>query len=100
MRLGNALATGCWMAVAILGSARGQEPEWSRAIILSGPERYQLNQVDPVLRPYRPFHFYGNALRRSYYRGNPLPTMEDLERGFSAILPPTEGPPPPPPLHF
>jgi hypothetical protein len=100
MRFWFVLAGWFVLLVASLASVPAQEPGWSRAIVLSGPERYELNQIDLLSRPYRPFHFFGNSVRRAYYRGNPLPTADDLGQGLQLMLPAADGPPPPPPLSF
>jgi hypothetical protein len=34
--------------------------------------RQQIEATPIVNRPYRPLHFYGNAVRRAHYRGSPL----------------------------
>jgi hypothetical protein len=57
---------------------RAQEPGWTSRVLKLGPER-EISEQTPILeRPYRPLHFYGNAARRNYYRGNPLPTPRDI----------------------
>ena len=55
-----------------------QEPGWTSRVLKLGPER-EISEQTPILeRPYRPLHFYGNAVRRNYYRGNPLPMPRDI----------------------
>ena len=100
MRIRLAVRLGILMLLGATPSLVAQEPGWSRSIIIVGPESDALNQIDPRLRPYRPFHFYGNSLRRAYYRGNPLPTLDDLGSGLQAVLPAPTGPPLPPPPNF
>lgn len=57
---------------------KAQEPGWTSRVLKVGPER-ELSEQTPILeRPYRPLHFYGNAVRRNYYRGNPLPLPRDI----------------------
>ena len=46
-----------------------QEPTWSGEIIARGEQRMIYQSTAIVNRPYRPFHFYGNTIRRQYYRG-------------------------------
>ena len=48
------------------------EPGWSRVIIARGEMRRQIEATSILERPYRPLHFYGNAVRRAHYRGSPL----------------------------
>jgi hypothetical protein len=42
-------------------------PTGSYPIIARGPQREVLRSMPIELRPYRPLHFYGNAVRRNYY---------------------------------
>lgn len=49
------------------------EPGWSPVIIATGAYREQIQATPIELRPYRPFHIYGNTVRRIHYRGTPLP---------------------------
>ena len=61
------------------------EPGWSPVIIATGDYRKQIQATPIEQRPYRPFHFYGNTIRRMHYRGNPLP----LPRGLAPTLDPS-----------
>ena len=61
-----------------LDSARAAEPGWSPVIIATGAYRDKIRATPIERRPYRPFHFYGNAVRRRYYRGTALPLPRDL----------------------
>ncbi len=54
-------------------SAAAQEPGWSWQVIAVGETRQQIESTPIHLRPYRPLHFYGNTIRRQYYRGYTLP---------------------------
>jgi hypothetical protein len=42
---------------------------WSPKVITFGKERQALRNTPVVMRPNRPFHFYGNAVRRRHYKG-------------------------------
>jgi hypothetical protein len=57
---------------------QAQEPGWTSRVLKLGPEREISEQMPILERPYRPLHFYGNAVRRNYYRGNPLPMPRDI----------------------
>ena len=49
----------------------GQSAEaqgFSPKIILRGVERSQVKSMPIEMRPNRPFHIYGNTIRRSYHR--------------------------------
>ena len=81
----------CWLSFAsettqaqIFGALNGQilrrsgEPAWAPNIIATPGQRYQLAQMPIQSRPYRPFHFYGNTVRRAYYRGSSLPMPRNI----------------------
>jgi hypothetical protein len=62
--------------VPMIGQA--DEPGWTNRIIKRGDDRVE-SRTTPILeRPYRPLHFYGNTVRRTYYRGYPLPLPRDV----------------------
>ena len=61
-----------------------KEPGWSGPIIARGEQREQLESMDILDRPYRPLHFYGNTVRRQYYRGRTAPAVRDVTRGSAA----------------
>ena len=44
---------------------------WNPRVIVSAAEREQLKKTPIHLRPNRPLHFYGNTVRRQYYRNHP-----------------------------
>jgi hypothetical protein len=58
----------------------GAEPGWSPVIIATGHYRDQIRAMPIETRPYRPFHFYGNAVRRRYYRGSAMPLPRDISQ--------------------
>lgn len=62
------------LVLAGLGSAQratAQDPGWSPVIVPTGAYRDQIKSMPIEQRPYRPLHFYGNSVRRNYYRGAP-----------------------------
>ncbi|MGE0761181.1 MAG: hypothetical protein AB7F89_00010 [Pirellulaceae bacterium] len=61
----------------LTGRVHSQEPTWSGKVILFGEQRSQLEATPIELRPNRPLHFYGNAVRRQYYRGTTLPASRN-----------------------
>ncbi len=79
-------------AVVILGSMFSAtigvagEPGWEGRVVKFGAEREKVEKTDILVRPYRPFHFYGNTVRRRYYRGTAVPTLRDFARGSTALL--------------
>jgi hypothetical protein len=68
-----------------------EEPGWWGVVIADPYTQTQIDRTDIRLRPYRPFHLYGNSVRRMFYRGNPLPTMQDVANSVQALF---EGPTP------
>lgn len=78
------------MAAAIghVRSAAGQEPGWSRYVI-APPEMRSVLEATPIEnRPYRPLHFWGNTVRRTYYHGSPLPQPRNLVQSAGPLLAP------------
>ena len=55
-----------------VSTSAAQEPGWSGVVIARGELREQIRSTPILERPYRPLHFYGNAVRRAHYRGSPL----------------------------
>lgn len=59
---------------SVLAAARHPgEPGWMPVVFARGELREQIEATPIEQRPYRPFHFYGNTVRRMYYRGTRLP---------------------------
>lgn len=73
-RIGLALALIAGFAAFLDSSADADEPGWSPVIIATGEYRQRIESTPIEQRPYRPLHFYGNTVRRNYYRGTPIPT--------------------------
>lgn len=63
-----------------------QEPGWCGVVFAQGALKEQIDATPMELRPYRPFHFYGNTVRRLHYRGTALPTVLDIENGTRALF--------------
>ena len=57
------------------------EPSWYPYVVARGPDRIAIQNTPMHRRPYRPMHFYGNAVRRGYHRGNPAL----LPRGVAGV---------------
>jgi hypothetical protein len=64
---------------------------WVPYVVAPGPMREQIQALPIEQRPNRPLHFYGNAVRRNYYRSQGVPT--------SPFLPSVIGLPPPAPAY-
>lgn len=72
----------CGLVVATTVSAN--EPGWSGTVIARGVQREQIEAMNILDRPYRPLHFYGNTVRRRYYRSHTLPNVRDVANGSAA----------------
>ena len=69
-----------------VSSSAAEEPGWWGRVIAPAPIRPQVHSTPIIYRPYRPFHFYGNTIRRSYYRGTPLLAPRDIVQGGVALI--------------
>lgn len=67
-------------------ATQAQEPDWYPYVLARGNDRSVIKNTHINDRPYRPLHFYGNAVRRNYYRGNPAPMPKDLIRASTVRL--------------
>jgi hypothetical protein len=68
--------------------ADGKEPGWLGVVVARGELKQWIDSTPITERPNRPFHFYGNAVRRAYYRGSSLPQPGDLVKGGAALVSP------------
>lgn len=68
-----------------LGATANAEPGWSSDVVVTGPTRQRIQSTPIVHRPYRPFHIYGNTIRRLHYRGSAVPTRQDVQRGWRVL---------------
>jgi hypothetical protein len=69
------------------GHPVSREPSWTYGVIRVGDDRDAIKSMPITDRPYRPLHFYGNTVRRMYYRGTPMPAPRDvLGAGAATIL--------------
>lgn len=62
---------------AMAASKAAGEPGWTHGVVLFGEAREKKDATPILAREYRPFHFYGNTVRRQYYRGSVRPTLSD-----------------------
>lgn len=72
--------------LTLLTVAVGQEPSWTGPIVKRGEDRVQTNHTPIENRPYRPFHVYGNTVRRIHYRSQALPRPKDAIQGTAAFV--------------
>jgi hypothetical protein len=79
------LSTGILFTLPNTASAAADEPGWLGVVVARGELKQWIDSTPIVKRPNRPFHFYGNAVRRQYYRGNALPRPNDLVNGAALI---------------
>lgn len=82
------LSTGVLLAVPNRAAAAepSNEPGWLGVVVARGELKQWIDATPIVDRPNRPFHFYGNAVRREYYRGSAVPRPGDLVKGGSALI--------------
>lgn len=75
-------------AIFLVGQSAtsAQEPQWWGVVVARGADQARIDATPVAERPYRPFHFYGNTVRRQYYRGSPLPLPRDVTMGAQAFL--------------
>ncbi len=59
-----------FVSSSLCTTALAQEPGWYPRTFVSEQQRKQIEATPIEKRPYRPLHFYGNFVRRNYYRGN------------------------------
>ncbi|ADG67062.1 hypothetical protein Plim_1228 [Planctopirus limnophila DSM 3776] len=65
-------------STALANETSLEEPGWLPVVVATGPLRTQIDATPIELRPYRPLHFYGNTIRRVYYRGTPMPRVGEM----------------------
>ena len=46
---------------------------WLGVVVARGDLKQEIESTPILERPNRPFHFYGNTVRRRYYRGTTAP---------------------------
>ena len=56
------------------------DPGWSPVVIATGDYRARLQATPIQYLPNRPFHFYGNSVRRLYHSGSIVPQPEQVFR--------------------
>ena len=80
------LSTVMLFAVPTTVAAASNEPGWLGVVVARGELKQWIDSTPIVDRPNRPFHFYGNTVRREYYRGNAVPRPSDLAKGGAALI--------------
>ena len=87
MKLSNLyLLLFCFLACVFSSVAAAQEPNWYPYVVARGQDRVVIQNTPMEYRPYRPFHFYGNTIRRTYYRGTAAPQPRDIIRMSTIVL--------------
>jgi hypothetical protein len=76
------------LVIAEANSARAADngPGWLGVVVARGELKQELESTPIVDRPNRPFHFYGNTVRREYYRGTARPRASDVVKGGGALI--------------
>ncbi|HAY82869.1 MAG TPA: hypothetical protein DCY79_23925 [Planctomycetaceae bacterium] len=59
---------------------------WNPNVLTFGEERQQIEQTPVLLRKNRPFHFYGNTVRRRHYYGRTLPSVDEMRQGMRVLI--------------
>ncbi len=82
------LSAGLSFAVPNVASAAQSQdgPGWMGVVVARGELKQWIDSTPIVDRPNRPFHFYGNTVRREYYRGTRLPRPGDMVKGGAALV--------------
>jgi hypothetical protein len=81
------LGTGILLAVPNKTSADSNGPGWLGVVVARGELKEQIEATPILERPNRPFHFYGNTVRRQYYRGTSAARTGDFVKGGTAPIP-------------
>jgi hypothetical protein len=58
---------------------------WYPYVIARGEDRALIQSMPMEMRPNRPLHFWGNSVRRTYYRDAAVPMFVGSQRGSFAI---------------
>ena len=80
------LAVSVLAALSCASSASAWEPGWWGVVIAKGDDKARIEATPILQRPYRPFHFYGNTVRRQYYRGHAALLPRDVVHGAGALV--------------
>jgi len=80
------LGMGVLFAVPNTASAASNEPGWLGVVVARGELKQWIDSTPIVDRPNRPLHFYGNAVRREYYRGSARPQPGDMVKGGASLV--------------
>ena len=80
------LATIAIVVSFLFGSSAAAEPHWHPQVFLRGEAKAIKDATPIIYRSYRPLHFYGNTVRRLYYRGRVLPTLYDLRQTARGLI--------------
>ena len=67
-------------------AAPASETGWLGVVVARGELKQEIESTPIVDRPNRPFHFYGNTVRRRYYRGTAVPRAEDVVKGGASLV--------------
>ena len=81
MKLRNVILSVVAGSLLLIPTGRAQEPGRLPVVVARGELREQIKSTPILERPYRPLHFYGNAVRRAHYHG---PPSVSLPRGAAA----------------
>jgi hypothetical protein len=76
------------VAVAVLGSSAvaASQTGWMGVIVARGELKEEIKSTPILERPNRPLHFYGNTVRREYYRGKAQPARRDAAKAGAPVV--------------
>ena len=66
--------------------SNNNKPGWVPVVVARGEFKQWIDSTPIVDRPNRPLHFYGNTVRRRYYRGNTAPQGNDTAKGAAPAV--------------
>ena len=65
-------------------ASAASETGWLGVVVARGELKQQIEATPILERPNRPFHFYGNTVRRQYYRGSAMSRSGDGSKAAPA----------------
>jgi hypothetical protein len=95
---GGAISDAAAQETAVLFAGSGLqsqrvEPQWIPYVLGPRELREEIRSLPMEQRPYRPMHFYGNTIRREYYRGSPAPLPRDIFEASNSLFRPRSASP-------
>lgn len=83
MKLRNVILSVVAGSLLSIPTGHAQEPSRLPVVVARGELREQIKSTSILERPYRPLHFYGNAVRRAHYHGTLQTPSVGISRGVA-----------------